>query len=147
MAARIYVMSICKPLHAHSQFTPTLHQPMQKLPHCSSPYPRTKRPGWQQPTQCLISWSSMETSHNKSACECQFPRTVAWKANLETWDMQPSSQESLPNEGRGLPVSFLRTSWTRKQQNWQSQWQINLPLGRGRHSKTWYIVLCFLSSS
>lgn len=86
IVARVYVMYVYKSLCAYTQPTSSLHRLMQNLPHCSnlqqllpSPMNTEKHLERQKPMQCLISWSFMMTSHNKSACEWHFPGTVAMK--------------------------------------------------------------------
>lgn len=144
MAARIYVMYTCKPLHAHSQFTAILHQPRQKLPHRPSPHPGTKRPGWQQRHNVLSHGAPGRPATGSQHVNGSSPELLQWKANLESWDTQPSSQERLPNGG--LPVLFFKNRLDKKATK-LAEPEINKPaFGQGQAFKTGYI-LCFLSSA
>ena len=115
MVARFYVMYMYKHLHAYTQPTSTLHQLMQNLLHCSSlrrllpsPMKTEKHPERQQPMQCLISWSFMTTSYNKSACEWHFPRTVAMKGKSgDSGICYPVPRRDCLRKGGNRPVSFF----------------------------------------
>lgn len=63
------------------------------------------------------------------------PELLQWKANLETWDIQPSSQERLPNKGRGLPESFFKNRLDKKATE-LAEPEINKPaFGQGKAFK------------
>lgn len=88
-----------------------------------------------------VPWRPATASHHVNGSS---PELLQWKANLESWDTQPSSQERLPNGG--LPVLFVKNRLDKKATK-LAEPEINKPaFGQGQAFKTGYI-LCFLSSS
>lgn len=87
---------------------------MQKLPHFPSLTQGQNTLDGSSPHNALSRGVLSRPATTSQHVSGSSPELLQWKANLETWAIQPSSQERLPKDGRGLPGLVLRTGYTKK---------------------------------